>query len=269
MGNAQIGKCNLCGKETSLTFEHVPPENSFNSFAVKEYPFEESIKMMTGADGRKPWDFSGLRGKINQRGGGGYYLCESCNSNTGSWYISEYVQLTNVLHSIIQEEAFEPGNRYAFQVKQLYPLRVFKAIMTMFCDINNECFGDERLREYLLDKESMDFDFQRYSVYMYLVSPQMRRVSSLAAMMALNTEIVMLSEIASYPLGVTLYIDKPENYSPGGLLMNDFAEHPYDDLCNVDFLGIPYYEINSQLPDDFRLKSEFKKSLGSEENSHV
>jgi hypothetical protein len=33
------------------------------------------LKTVTGQNGRKPWDFDGLYGKINQKGEGGYYLC--------------------------------------------------------------------------------------------------------------------------------------------------------------------------------------------------
>lgn len=117
-----LGKCRLCGKEENLTFEHVPPQTAFNSFPVKMYSFDEAIQVLTGA--------------------GGYYLCRQCNNNTGAWYISEYVKLTQIIHSVIVDNKLEPGNKYSFEILSIYPLRLFKAIMTMFCDINNDCFGD-------------------------------------------------------------------------------------------------------------------------------
>ena len=32
-----------------------------------------------------------IKGKISQRGAGGYTLCERCNSDTGAWYGAAFV----------------------------------------------------------------------------------------------------------------------------------------------------------------------------------
>ena len=63
------------------TFEHVPPDNAFNSIPVKVFPPEATLKMMSGADSRLPWDLSGLSGYVNQRGSGDYYLCKECKNS--------------------------------------------------------------------------------------------------------------------------------------------------------------------------------------------
>lgn len=251
------GTCKLCGQQKKLTFEHVPPESAFNSISVKEFPPEATVDMMTGAGGRKPWDFSGLKGKVNQRGGGGYYLCSDCNNNTGSWYISEYVKLANTFHHIITTNEMESGNTCSFHLKDVFPLRILKAIMTMYCDINNGCMGDDQLREFLLNKESRNFDSEKYKLYIYIASQGMRRISGISAMFIEGIGIVMTSEIGSYPVGTILCIDKPEAYTPPGLLLNSFAEYGYDDKCNVDICGIPYLEINTLFPVDFRSKDFF------------
>lgn len=252
------GICKLCGQKKKLTFEHVPPQSAFNSVPVKEFSPDVTIEMMTGSGGRKPWDFSGLPGRINQRGGGDYYLCEECNSNTGSWYISEYVKLASTFHTIIQTENPKPGNHYSFKIYDFYPLRFLKAVMTMYCDINYGCMGDDRLREFLLNKESADFDSDKYKLYIFMVTPGMRRIEGLTYMFLDGIGGLMLSEISSYPIGTILYIDKPESYTPPGLLLNGFAEFGYDDKCNADWLGIPYLEINSLLPTDYRSKEDFE-----------
>ena len=180
MKKSFTGKCKICGKRTDLTFEHVPPEKAFNSEPVFEYPVEEAIKTITGTDGRMPWDFSGLKGRINQRGGGAYYLCSECNNNTGSWYIAEYVRLTKIIDNIIKDKVLVPKEEYGLLIDRFYPLRVFKAIMMMFCDINFDCFGDEQLRRYILNKESKEINLDKYSVYTYLVGRGMRREASYA-----------------------------------------------------------------------------------------
>jgi len=218
------GICKLCGKHKKLTFEHIPPEGAFNDVAVKVYPFEEAVKLYAGLDGRLPWDFSGLKwDRIQQRGGGDFFLCSECNNNTGSWYISEYTKLANIMHDIIESLQPKPGDQLAITLKDIYPQRIFKAIMTMFCDINNGCFGDEQLREYILNREATAFNTSKYSVFLYLVDRNMRRTQDLCVVGHSDVGIVTLSEIASYPIGVTLYIDRPLEYKAPGLCINDFA----------------------------------------------
>ena len=249
------GVCKLCGERKPLTFEHVPPESAFNSWTVKRFSPETTIQMI-GSDDRLPWDFEGFKGELYQRGNGDYYLCADCNNKTGSWYISEYVKLSKYFHEILVSEKPKPQSRLHFEVFELYPLRILKAIMVLYCDINNGCMGDTSLRDFLLDKESTAFDTSKYSLYMYMVSPAMRRINGIAAMCVSNIGVVILSEIGSYPIGTILYINKPSNYEPVGLSINEFAKCGYYDKCKVEFYGIPYLEINSLLPTDFRSKDE-------------
>lgn len=255
----RYGKCKLCGKTKELTFEHVPPEKAFNSNTVKIYPFEEALKLMTGSDGRKPWDYSGLKCNINQKGCGEYFLCEECNNNTGSWYMAEFVKMARTFDEIIQKEGLITGNRYSYELLDCYPLRIFKAVMTMFCDINNECFGNKKIRKFLLDKESTDFPVDKYQIYMHLISPNMRRNRGLCVMHIGGIGLVTVSEISSYPVGFSLYIDKPKSYNPPGLPINEFSTKSYNEKGNILFQGIPYLEINSLFPDDFRSKDQIEK----------
>lgn len=263
--SGHFGKCKLCGKEANLTFEHVPPRTAFNSFSVKKYAFDESIQPLTGVDGRMPWDFDGLNGTIHQRGSGDYFLCSQCNNNTGTWYISEYVKFSKIIHNMIVNKKTQPGKIYKFEVLSIYPLRLFKAIMTMFCDINYNCFGDEQLRKYLLEKESTEVNLDKYKVYLTLVTPQMRRIQGVSAIGSFQKDPALLTEVASYPLGCMLCIDKPDWFTPPGVLINDFANCSYNDECNIEFVGIPYLEINSQFPGDYRSKDDIIKCIENTE----
>lgn len=140
------GKCKLCGELKALTFEHVPPKRAFNSVPVMYYSFDEAIKAMAGENGRMPWDFTGLKGEKQQNGIGGYYLCRSCNNNTGSWYIREYTEMVQIINQMLQVYNVPINSYCSFELRNRYPLRLFKAIMTLFCDINDNCLGDEMLR---------------------------------------------------------------------------------------------------------------------------
>jgi hypothetical protein len=86
----------------------------------------------------------------------------------------------------------------------------------------------------------------------------MPRISGLSAFVNAETDSkpVLVSEIAYYPIGFALYIDKPQNYNPFGLNVDVFADYGFDDKCEVTFSGIPYLDINSNFPADYRSKEE-------------
>lgn len=261
MSHSPIGECKLCGKTTNLTFEHVPPQKAFNFMTLKKFQGEEALKLMTGEDDRLPWDSSRLCGKLVQGGVGDYYLCTDCNNSTGSWYMSDYVELTKTLNQLIISGNLSTGNASHFTLKEIRPLRILKAIMTMFCDINTNCFGDEQLRNFLLNKESQDLNLNKYSIYIYLVNSNMPRISSLTAMYDNIYGIKTLSEIAFYPLGFTLYINKPTSFDPPGLPITSFVEYSFNDICDIECVDMPYYEINSTFPADFRTKYEIEEDI--------
>lgn len=53
--------------------------------------------------------------------------------------------------------------------------------------------------------------------------------------------IITLSKISTYPLGFTLYIDKPPNYKPEGVETTSFSECNYEDVEII----IPKLECNT------------------------
>jgi hypothetical protein len=258
--------CRICGKDAVLTYEHVPPKNAFNSHTVVEYSFDQVINMM-GDSKRMPWDHSGIKGKYNQKGSGGYYLCRDCNNNTGSWYIEEYVKFANTLSSMIQTEKIKIGEYVSFTLFDLYPLRIFKAIITLICDTNRMCcLGDNRIQEFLLDKENNDFDTDKYQVYACLVAPgSMRVTGKTAELITYLSEPVILSEVSHYPLGFALYINKPKGFEPPGVNITSFVKQQYNEKCKIIIHGMPYYEINTNYPMDFRTKDEIRKCVSEAE----
>ena len=264
------GICKICGQYKEMSPEHIPPKNAFNSARVKIYPFEEAIKTATGKDGRLPWDTEGLRGTIQQGGHKKYCICHSCNNNTGQWYMRSYTDLAKTINAMLVENKAIPNQSYSFSILELYPLRIYKAMMTMICDINNDCFGDSLLREFIMNKTSNSIDKNRYSMYMYLVSDHMPRMNGLAALLSANEKhsIVLVSEIAYYPIGFALYIDKPKEYVPFGLNIDSFLDFKYDDKCEIAFYGIPFLDINSHFPADYRSKEEIIECIKANEQEY-
>lgn len=239
----------------------MPPQKAYNSHTVVEYSFDQVINMISDSN-RLPWDYSGLKGKYNQKGGGGYFLCRDCNNNTGSWYMEEYVIFANTIGSMIQKEKFKVRALYDFTLCDVYPLKIFKAIITLMCDTNHNCLGDDKLRSFLLDKESNDFDTEKYQVYAYLVTPNSHRITGYTVEAFINSpKIVKFSEVAHYPIGLTMYIDKPKEFHPFGVNITSLVNKNYDEKFNINFQGMPYVELNSPLPIDYRTKKEMLQCI--------
>ena len=253
------GNCKLCGEYRHLTFEHVPPKSSFNNTRVHVVKGNDALQSMT--DGRAPWDLSGIHYRNQQKGKGGYYLCEDCNNKTGSWYANEYVRFIQSIWNKICSEDLSQTNVIEFNFDGFYPLKLFKEMMVMFCDINY--FDDSNLRNYLLSQASVSFDDSKYKVFLYLVSKDSLEKNN-GVQVICNIEkgtIIQVSEIISYPIGMSLYIDKPEDYHPVGCDFTPCSKVDYWKKGNLQF-KLPILESNTLINADYRSKSEILQLIG-------
>jgi len=259
------GTCALCGKEGLLTFEHVPPECTFNKQRVKVIKGEALVNQLKS--GRKPWNPDFSQGKIQQKGSGGYYLCKQCNSATGSWYIPYYKRFVMGVACIIQEYELELDTltSVCIEFKEFRPMPIIKEILTLFCDINHGTFGDDSLQGYLLDKDRIEgFDTKKYRVFCYISKGPLDKANGLSvSVIKIGTNEMMcicLSEITSYPLGFTLYIDLPDGYTPEGVEITEFAQYNYNDVVTCKMM-IPALESNTIFPGDHRSKSMINATI--------
>ena len=162
MDKKLYGKCALCRKECELTFEHIPPRAAFNSTPVRPVTGDKIIKDQD----RMPWDASGLPYTNQQRGMGKFTLCKECNNNTGAWFGNDYNQISHVLHQTLSEHI--PSSVNGIGIKEVFPLRFLKQVISMFCSINN--FEDPRieiLRKFVLNKTKTGLDKTKYKICMY------------------------------------------------------------------------------------------------------
>ena len=147
----QTGICKLCGRYGKLTFEHVPPKSAFNDSKVSFIKGEELINHISA--GRMPSDITGIHKTIQQQGGGGYYLCGNCNSNSGSWYVDNYKMFVRGLCSVLTQEIYETADEIVIESGEFYPLPVIKQIILMFVNINAYGAFDKTIYDFLLNKE--------------------------------------------------------------------------------------------------------------------
>ena len=255
------GICRLCGENKELTFEHVPPETVFNKGAVRNVSLDAVIKD-TVKENKLPWEINYGKGKIQQRGRGGFFLCRSCNSCTGQWYVPEYSRFVHAIQGAMLQAGEQKYESLGLWIKSIRPLPIFKQVMTMFCDINNGLMGDDSLKGYLLDKASRVFNRDRYHLYAHIHAGALERMNGIMVQ-ATNFGIITLSEISTYPLGFTLYINKPKNYKPEGVEITSFSEWDYEDEGDVQII-IPKLECNTMFSGDYRTKEEITGSVEGE-----
>lgn len=210
MSKKIIGKCRLCGKENvELTFEHVPPESAFNNQRVQLINRSDALECLTNPDKRIE-DIDKLHYVDQQRGDGGYYLCADCNSKTGKWYVKAYSEFIQSAMKVIAPNDIKHGTCFKLETHGIYPLSILKQVMVMFCDINPTLSEDVYLRNFLLNRNSNEFDKTKYRIFMFGFGGGYLRRSSCFGTFDSNTNSGMIqSEIISPPVGFNLYIDPP------------------------------------------------------------
>lgn len=96
----QVDKCNICGKESHLTWDHVPPKSCYNNGPIKYNPFFKGIP-----NEKYEGEFqSGIRFRS---------LCENCNNNLlGAKYDPELNKFTLKISELIQSPVILPEKMY-------------------------------------------------------------------------------------------------------------------------------------------------------------
>lgn len=155
----------------------------------------------------------------------------------------EYSKFVHIVYSALQEIKGKEFGAIGIKMKGIKPLLVFKQIMTLFCDINESMMGDNSLKVYLMDRTSTVFNRERHRLYMHIHSGSVERMNRIMVQFTRGAGLITLSEISIYPVGFTLYIDKPEVYKPEGVEITLFLEF------NIFFSG------------DYRTKEEIENVI--------
>lgn len=287
-----FGKCALCGKECELTYEHIPPRSAFNKEQTKMYTGNELL-----ADGdRLPWETDGLKYINCQQGAGAFTLCKDCNNITGKWYGNSYRYVAyNVAHAII-EWADDPEAE-AIGIKDVYPLRFIKQVLSMFCSINNHVSINgyltssipqidkgqqsplmrtmiesqialknaaknmDELRAFVLSKDAVGLDKEKFKICMYLTKSNIYKLNGLTANLKLEeNSYIVLSEITAYPFGFILYFNPPKNFEHQGIDITEMADIEYGQKGTVEF-PFDLREMNTYFPNDYRTKDKIREDV--------
>jgi hypothetical protein len=239
---APDGKCRICGAYGPLTYEHIPPEAAFND---KRILLADTKALLASKD----WaSFEEPKGRWQQRGAGDHTLCASCNSKTGGWYGSQYVEwAAQGMRQLVANGAIPPVQAY-----DICPLHVLKQILSLFCSACGPEFAeaDHELRRLLLNKEERGLP-AKYRLYAYLIdleSKGTRQSGITAALSGGHTQV--FAEIAFPPFGYFLTFDsRPED---AGLCdITHFKDFSWKERRYLQ-LSLPVRQVNSYFPGDFR-----------------
>ena len=258
------GKCALCRNACQLTFEHIPPRAAFNSTPARPVSGEKLFH----DDNRMPWDTEGLFYSNQQQGMGKYSLCKNCNNNTGAWYGDSYITFSRIVHSVLKDVIDEKHS--GFGIKEVYPLRIIKQVLSMFCSINN--VEDERintLREFVLNKEATGLDRSKYKVCLYLTRSKLMKYAPISVVLRSSergVESMALSEITAYPLGLILYFNPTDTWVYDGIDITSFSDCKYDAIATVE-MPLCILEMNDVFPTFFRTKEDIVHYVESNKNA--
>ena len=121
--------------------------------------------------------------------------------------------------------------------------------------------NDKVVRDFLLDKESNVIDTNKYRVFMYLMKGGVEKTAGFTAELQIGQgSAIVLSEIATVPVGFILYKDLPSDYKSPLTEITNFLKCDYS--CEAPItMTLNIYEINSWIPGDFRSKQEIKDTV--------
>lgn len=230
------GICHLCGKNTILTFEHIPPKKANN---------KDNSKMITGKEifnVDKMHDGKSLRYIQRQQGAGDYTLCEECNNNTGHWYADEYIKFANEIGYCLNcKTNLETTKTIKLASNKLYFQRIIKQILCMFLSTIQpeyaiEC---EDIRQYVLNKDNVNFNEKKYRISMFLLRKYENSHSGIINML-INEDgknyIKTIALMNLYPLGFILEINPQDKELAETTNITKFTTLKYDEIKNVEML---------------------------------
>ena len=243
-----IGHCRICCCEKERTYEHVPPQSCFNEFTTKYFRGTEAIKFYFNGRARyTPF----------QRGHGGYTLCAKCNNDTGGWYGGEYA---NFIHRIAEYYELSFQNRSIYYQFNFYPARIIKQIIVMMLSVND--FSDfkaaKTLRNFVLDKNENGFP-KNVKIFICIDKGIISRFIGNAVMMSLDGPSVHLSDMAFWPIGITMCMDG-ELPDKGMMEITHWHKYKYNDKV-TSFLDIPILYSFTQYPGVYLKRSSFEKMM--------
>lgn len=198
---------------------------------------------------------------------GSFSLCQNCNNLTGTWYGNSYVDFAKRMHFLLNKEVPVDYQEIEFVVRKIYPQRIIKQVISIFCSINKDIYDDPRiitLRKFVLDKDAVSLNKNRYKICMYLNRGGLTKYCGLSVVLHINDMQNITSRCVSgfcaYPLGFLIYFDLEGDNACLGTDITAFSDYEFDDIADFQ-ITIPIFDNNSWIPEDTRSKAEIEQTI--------
>lgn len=228
------GYCRLCGKESDLTEEHIPPQASGNKGRHQNFTLDDWLKY-------RFTDSPQVKRTIEQGGISGYTLCDKCNSFTGHYYGNEYkrwvqqakyiiecwgvgaISKLNQMNGPLGEEVVF-GNKKSGPVK---PGAMVRQVLSFMCSLSGSWNLAERhpeIRRIILDqsKEPLPINME-LGMSLYL-GPKVRICGPQLILNAKTEKWRWCQELAFPPFSFLLVMASNEKKPGLGLMIGDWCQ---------------------------------------------
>jgi hypothetical protein len=259
--------CRICRTALANSFEHVPPRRAANDEPLRVYGIMDWLAREEG----------GLRGgRIEQRGAGGFTLCERCNNNTGSWYGRELVVAAAAGVRILQkasleelDERLDPTYAYARFRQQPrvgpHPLRFIKQVVSMLLAVSPLEFSiaNQALGDFVLEREQTGLP-DKYQFYLALFAgPNARTVGGAVRFDLGRSRTDFIVEVAYPPFAYALTIDaEPEAIDTANI--TPFVDVGYRQMADIELDMLVGFG-HTPLPVDYRTKAMIERDRRANE----
>lgn len=225
MPNNREGYCCICGLYGKLSKEHIPPQSAFNDKTAflrvfKEQNYGQSEDLM--------------RRQQHQGGVHRYVMCGKCNNDIGGRYARAYVDFCYNVYTAASSVL--EGKTLTLLVPQVYPLRVLKHVLVMFCATCGHRFVEKKggfLRELIMDPRKRNVYFPD-TLYLYIRS-RFEGIASTGPIGMLHPDTGRVqagAEVSWWPAGWHLAFQRNE-VPFNGLNVNWWLEYEYDEKVDL------------------------------------
>jgi hypothetical protein len=260
-------KCRLCGRDSNLTKEHIPPGSSGNKGRHENYDLDGWLK--------SGFAHENVKLGVEQGGIFGYTLCRRCNSLTGRLYGKEYKEWTERAKGIIT--GFGPGTvaqldqsvgpfgwKVTFGSKEsgsVKPGAFVRQILSCMCSLSgawNLAGQHPEIRRIVLEQSverlspSLDLGMSLY------LGPKVRIMGPQLKIDFKTKTWVWCQEIAFPPFAFLLILKSNKKHAGTGLMIGEFTtlapdkEQYFSGITEVGFGWSPY-------PGDYRSRAAIEK----------
>jgi hypothetical protein len=219
----------------------------------------------------------GLRGgTIEQRGAGGFTLCQRCNNNTGSWYGRELVVAASAGARILRNAPLAELDRsteptYAkVKFRQQprvgpHPLRFIKQVVSMLLAVSPLEFsqGNPELGEFVTDRERTCLS-ERYQFYLALFAgPNARTVGGSTRLDLERQRTDFIVEVAYPPYAYVLTVDsEPDAIDTANI--TPFVNVGYMQMADLELDMLVGFG-HTPLPADYRTEAMIERDRRANE----